>query len=163
MKPWSSPVLLAVGWYLLMPPFVGGKPHIEAPLSRWDQAATFTSQSDCSDERDRQFENVAQEAQQIETEHEQSSNFNDGDQFSVALQIERKHLSGIDPVWLVCSIGHGYVDRNNVTNRISRTNLHSDRAFTGIERQLWSIGNPGATYCASVKPQCSQNCDQGEQ
>jgi hypothetical protein len=52
MKPWLSPVLLAVGWYLLMPPFVGGKPDIEAPLSRWDQAATFTSLSDCSDERE---------------------------------------------------------------------------------------------------------------
>jgi len=63
MKPWSSPVLFAVGWYLLMPPFVGGKPDIEAPLSRWDQAATFTSLSDCSDERDRQLKNVAQEAQ----------------------------------------------------------------------------------------------------
>jgi len=73
MKPWSSPALFAVGWYLLMPPFVGGKPDIEAPLSRWDQSAKFTSLSDCSDERDRQLKNVAQEAQQIGTEHEQSS------------------------------------------------------------------------------------------
>src|ERR1700730_13398095 len=86
MKPWSSPVLFAVGWYLLMPPFVGGKPAIEAPLSRWDQAATFTSLSDCSDERDRQLKNVAQEAQQIGTEQEQSSDFSEGDQFSVVQQ-----------------------------------------------------------------------------
>src|SRR3984957_17731836 len=83
MKPWSSPLFFVVGWYLLMPPFVGGKPDIEAPLSRWDQAATFTSLSDCSDERDRQLKNVAQEAQQIGTEHEQSSNFDDREQFSV--------------------------------------------------------------------------------
>jgi hypothetical protein len=86
MKPWLSPVLLAVGWYLLMPPFVGGKPDIEAPLSRWDQAATFTSLSDCSDERDRQLKNVAQEAQQIGTEQEQSSDFSEGDRFSVVEQ-----------------------------------------------------------------------------
>jgi hypothetical protein len=86
MKPWSSPVLFAVGWYLLMPPFVGGKPDIEAPLSRWDQAAKFTSLSDCSDERDHQLKNVAQEAQQIGTEHEGSSDFVDRDQFSVVEQ-----------------------------------------------------------------------------
>ena len=85
MKPWSSPVLFAVGWYLLMPPFVDGKP-VEAPLSRWDQAAKFTSLSDCSDERDRQLKNVAQEAQQIGTEQEQSSDFSEGDQFSVVEQ-----------------------------------------------------------------------------
>src|ERR1700738_306654 len=86
MKPWSSPVLLAVGWYLLMPPFVGGKPDIEAPLSRWDQAAKFTSLSDCIDERDRQLKNVAQEAQQIGTEHQQSSDIGETDQFSVVEQ-----------------------------------------------------------------------------
>jgi hypothetical protein len=86
MKPWSSPVLFTVGWYLLMPPFVGGRPDIEAPLSRWDQAATFTSLSDCSDERDRQLKNVAQEAQQIDAEHEHSSDFSEGDQFSVVEQ-----------------------------------------------------------------------------
>jgi hypothetical protein len=86
MKPSSSPLLFAVGWYLLMPPFVGGKPDIDAPLSRWDQAATFTSLSDCSDERDRQLKNVAQEAQQIGTEYEQSSDFSEGGQFSVVEQ-----------------------------------------------------------------------------
>jgi hypothetical protein len=79
-------VLFIVGWYLLMPPFVGGKPDIEAPLSRWDEAAKFTSLSDCSDERDRQLKNVAQEAQQIGTEHERSADFGDSDQFSVVEQ-----------------------------------------------------------------------------
>lgn len=69
-----------------MPPFVGRKPDIEAPLSRWDQAATFTSLSDCSDERDRQLKNVAHEGQQIATEHELSSDFSEGDQFSVVEQ-----------------------------------------------------------------------------
>jgi len=86
MKTWSSPLLFAVGWYLLMPPFVGGKPDIEAPLSHWDQAATFTSLSDCSDERDRQLKNVAQEAQQIGTEQGQSSDFSESGQFSVVEQ-----------------------------------------------------------------------------
>jgi hypothetical protein len=86
MKPWSSPMLFAVGWYLLMPPFVSGKPDIEAPLSRWDQAATFTSLSDCSDERDRQLKNVAQEARQIGTEHQQSSDIDETGQFSVVEQ-----------------------------------------------------------------------------
>jgi hypothetical protein len=60
---------------------VGGKPDIEAPLSRWDQAATFTSLSDCSDERDRQLKNAAREAQQIGGEHEHSSDFSESDQF----------------------------------------------------------------------------------
>jgi hypothetical protein len=86
MKPWSSPVLFAVGWYLLMPPFVGGKPDIEAPLSRWDQAATFTSLSDCGDERDRQLKNVAQEAQQIGTEPRPSSDIGDSNHFSIVEQ-----------------------------------------------------------------------------
>jgi hypothetical protein len=89
MKPCSSPALFAVGWYLLMPPFVGGKPGIEAPLVRWDQAATFTSLSDCSDERDRQLKNVAQEAQQIGKEQEQSSDVVDGDRFSAVEQTEQ--------------------------------------------------------------------------
>jgi hypothetical protein len=62
-----------------------------------------------------------------------------------ALQIERKNLSGIDPVWLVCSIGHGYVDRNNVINGLSRKNLHSDRAFTGIEQPKTNQVESGIT------------------
>jgi hypothetical protein len=86
VKPWSSSVLFAVGWYLLMPPFSGGKPDIAAALSRWDQVATFTSLSDCSDERDRQLKNVAQEAQQIGTEQGHSSDLSEGDQFSVVEQ-----------------------------------------------------------------------------
>jgi hypothetical protein len=87
MKPWSSAVLFAVGWYLLMPPFVGGKPDIEAHLSHWDQAATFPSLNDCSDERDRQLKNVAQETQEIDKEHdEQSSDFSEADQFSLVEQ-----------------------------------------------------------------------------
>jgi hypothetical protein len=79
-------MLFAVSWYLLMPPFMGGKPDIEAPLSRWDQAAKFTSLNNCNDERDRQLKNVAQEAQQINKEHEQSSDFSEGDQFSFVEQ-----------------------------------------------------------------------------
>ena len=86
MKPWSSPVLFAIGWYLLMPPFVSGKPDLQAPLSQWDQAATFASLSDCTDERDRQLKNVAQEAQQIGTEQGHSSDLEEGDQFSVVDQ-----------------------------------------------------------------------------
>jgi len=69
-----------------MPPFVGGKPDIESPLSHWDQAATFTSLNDCNDERDSQLKNVAQEAQQIITDKEQSSDFSEGGQFSVVEQ-----------------------------------------------------------------------------
>jgi hypothetical protein len=46
----------------------------------------ITSLSDCSDERDRQLKNVAQEAQQINTEHEQASAFSEADQFSVVGQ-----------------------------------------------------------------------------
>jgi hypothetical protein len=87
MKPWSSPVLFAVGWYLLMAPFVGGKLDIEAPLSRWDQVATFATLSDRSDGRSRQLKNVAQEAQQIVTELERSSDFGDRDHFSVVEQM----------------------------------------------------------------------------
>jgi hypothetical protein len=97
MKPRSSLGLFAVGWYLLMPPFVGGKPDIEAPFSRWDQAATFTSLSDCSDERDRQLKNVAQEAQQINTEHEQSSDVSEGDQFSFVEQTVGASKSSEEP------------------------------------------------------------------
>jgi hypothetical protein len=76
MKPWSSPLLIAVGWYLLKPPFVGGKPDIAAPLSHWDQTATFTSLSDCSDERDRQLKkrgSRSQEAREVGMEHQPSS------------------------------------------------------------------------------------------
>jgi hypothetical protein len=69
-----------------MPLFVGGKPDIEAHLSHWDQAATFPSLNDCSDERDRQLKNVAQEAQQMGTEHEGSSDRYFSDQFSVVEQ-----------------------------------------------------------------------------
>jgi hypothetical protein len=85
MKPCSS-LLFIAGWYLLMPPFAGGKPDVEAPLSRWDQSAKFTSLSDCSEERDRQLKNVAQEAQQMGTEHEGSSDRYFSDQFSVVEQ-----------------------------------------------------------------------------
>jgi hypothetical protein len=88
MKPWSSFGLIIVGWYLLTPPFVGGKPDIEAPLSRWNESAKFTSLSDCGEERDRQLQNVAQEAQQIRTEYEMSSDryLRENDEFSVIEQ-----------------------------------------------------------------------------
>jgi hypothetical protein len=88
MKPCSSFVLVTVGWYLLMPPFVGGKPDIQAPLSRWDQSAKFSSLGDCSEERDRQIKNVAQEAQLIGKEPGGTSDryFSDSDQFSVVQQ-----------------------------------------------------------------------------
>jgi hypothetical protein len=76
---------------------VGGKPDIQAPLSLWDQAATFTSLSDCSDERDRQLKNVAQEAQQINTEHEQSSDVSEGDQFSFVEQTVGASKSSEEP------------------------------------------------------------------
>ena len=83
-----------------MPPFAGGKPDIEAPLSKWDQSAKFTNLNDCSEERDRQLKNVAQEAQQIGTEQEQSSDFSEGDQFSVVEQTvgASKCVSSEEPV-----------------------------------------------------------------
>jgi hypothetical protein len=119
MKPWSSPVLLAVGWYLLMPPFVGGKPGIEAPLSRWDQAATFTSLSDCSDERDRQLKNVAQQAQQINTEHEQASAFSEADQFSVVGQAvtASKCVSSEEPGLQATALRPAKVHHSRVSRR----------------------------------------------
>jgi hypothetical protein len=86
MKPCSSFVCLIAGWYLLMPPFAGGKPDINATLSRWDQAAKFENLSDCNEERDRQLNNVAQDAQQIGTEYEGSSDRYFSDQFSVVEQ-----------------------------------------------------------------------------
>jgi hypothetical protein len=102
-----------------MPPFVGGKPNIEAPLSRWDQAATFTSLSDCSDERDRQLKNVAQEAQQINTEHGQASAFSEADQFSVVGQAvtASKCVSSEEPGLQATALRPAKVHHSRVSRR----------------------------------------------
>jgi hypothetical protein len=84
MKSRPSFGLLVVSWYLLTPPFVGGNPDIEAPLSQWDESAKFTSLNDCSDERDRQLQGVIQEAQEISAEYKESPDqyLRDIDEFS---------------------------------------------------------------------------------
>jgi hypothetical protein len=129
MKPWSSAVLFAVGWYLLMPPFVGGKPDIEAPLSRWDQAATFTSLNDCSDERDRQLKNVAQEAQRIDKEQEQSSDFSEGDQFSLVEQTvaASKCVSSEEPGLQATKLRPAEAHHSPLSRRHGRKPRHTNR------------------------------------
>jgi hypothetical protein len=97
MKPRSSLGLFAVGWYLLMPPFCGWQTgHSGSPLAV-GPSGDLHSLSDCSDERDRQLKNVAQEAQQINTEHEQSSDVSEGDQFSFVEQTVGASKSSEEP------------------------------------------------------------------
>ncbi|HXR23889.1 MAG TPA: hypothetical protein VN742_00920 [Candidatus Binataceae bacterium] len=55
MKPRHAATLALVGWYLMMPPMLGGnppiyetpRPDLGAPLERWTVADTFDTASQC--------------------------------------------------------------------------------------------------------------------
>ena len=48
MKPRHAAALALVGWYLMIPPFVGHRPQPEAPLSRWTIYQGFDDAGGCN-------------------------------------------------------------------------------------------------------------------
>jgi hypothetical protein len=52
MKPRHAAALALVGWYLMLPPVVGGKHHwhldLSAPLSQWHSVARYDTATQCT-------------------------------------------------------------------------------------------------------------------
>jgi hypothetical protein len=50
MKRYHAVALALVGWYLMLPPIVDGKPDVSASLSTWEQWRAFDTADLCETE-----------------------------------------------------------------------------------------------------------------
>ena len=126
---------------------------LKLPLSRWDQAAKFTSLSDCSDERDRQLKNVAQEAQRIGTEQEPSSGFSEGHQFSVVEQTvaASKCVSSEEPRLQATKLRPTKVIIRHCRTGMAKSREHTNRVSRSFPREAEHFSFRAGRFCGRIR------------